>query len=193
MTPCFVRLLLDKSRGADVLAMTMSMYMPLYRMPTEDRSDSMWNDALIRRRPEVGHKIFELYAAGKGFGSIARQLNDECALCPRPLPGRPDGWTPASVRQILLRPVYHAEKYSGRAKQRDQWGRRLQRRRVETDWKRIAAEHLRIVSDELWNSVHERLIATRQNYLRSTGGLLMGRPLNGIDSKYLLTGLAECA
>lgn len=41
-------------------------------------------------------------------------------------------------------------------------------------------------------SAHERLGASRLNYLRETDGKLWGKPANGIESKYLLTGMATC-
>jgi site-specific DNA recombinase len=44
----------------------------------------------------------------------------------------------------------------------------------------------------LWRGAHERLAASRATYLRSTGGRAWGRPANGIQSPYLLTGLASC-
>jgi hypothetical protein len=56
----------------------------------------------------------------------------------------------------------------------------------------VSAPALRIVSDEQWAAAHERLGNSRETYLRSTSGRLFGKPSNGIDSKYLLTGLAQC-
>lgn len=52
---------------------------------------------------------------------------------------------------------------------------------------------LRIVSDDLWNAAHARLEVTRETYLRSQNGQLWGRPLSGVASKYLLTGIGRCA
>lgn len=48
------------------------------------------------------------------------------------------------------------------------------------------------MDDDLWNSAHDRLGASRLNYLRATDGKLWGKPANGIESKYLLTGMATC-
>ena len=41
-------------------------------------------------------------------------------------------------------------------------------------------------------AAHERLSGSRLNYLRKTDGRLWGKPANGIESKYLLTGMATC-
>ena len=56
----------------------------------------------------------------------------------------------------------------------------------------ISAPELQIVSDKLWQQVHERLDQQRTAYLRGTNGQLWGRPARGVESKYLLPGLARC-
>jgi site-specific DNA recombinase len=137
----------------------------------------------------VVRKIFRLYTDGHGLGTIARRLNDEGVPSPHPLPGRPAGWVPGAVRQVLLRPIYRGEIIWNRTKKRDLWGRRRQQPRAdETAWIRTPAEQLRLVSDDVWHAAHARL-----QEMRATGGLLLGRPLHGIESKYLLTGMAACA
>jgi site-specific DNA recombinase len=144
---------------------------------------------------EVVRKIFALYAQGKGFALIAKHLNDCHAPCPRPRPsnGKPSGWAPSSVRQVLIRPIYRGEILWGKTKKRDPWGVRRARRRPEREWLRIPAPALRIIPEELWQAAQERLTAVRAAYLRGTDGQLWGRPANGIESKYLLGGgLTRC-
>ncbi len=51
---------------------------------------------------------------------------------------------------------------------------------------------MRLVDDDLWTRAQARLDQTRRAYLRGTGGKLWGRPETGLESKYLLTGLAVC-
>ena len=65
-------------------------------------------------------------------------------------------------------------------------------RRPEAEWVRVPMEHLRIVSDELWQLAHGRLQRTRAHYLCHSNGKLWGHPGSGLESKYLLTGLAQC-
>ena len=69
---------------------------------------------------EVVRKIFQLYVAGHGFTSIAKALNAERAICPRPRPSlsKPHGWVSSSVRQIILRRLYVGEQVWGRTKKR---------------------------------------------------------------------------
>jgi len=50
----------------------------------------------------------------------------------------------------------------------------------------------RVIEDELWDAAHERLKTSRENYLCTTDGRLWGKPANGVESKYQLTGLAGC-
>ena len=40
--------------------------------------------------------------------------------------------------------------------------------------------------------MHDRLAGAREDYSRRNAGRVWGRPVNGTDSPYLLTGLAQC-
>lgn len=134
-------------------------------------------------------RIFEMTAAGRGFKAIAAALNAEGALCPTPRrPGRPRGWAQATVRDVLFREAYRG---------RYVWNKRIRRAkgvpwRPEAEWITADVPGLRIVSDELWQVAHERIAAARAIYFQATGGKAYGRPVNGIESPYLLTGLASC-
>ena len=99
---------------------------------------------------------------------------------------------PSTVRAVLYRDLYRGLRTLGKAQKRDYLGQGTISERPETEWLRTSAEHLRIVSDELWASAHERLGTSRLNYLRATDGRLWGKPANGVESKYLLTGMAVC-
>lgn len=139
-------------------------------------------------------RIFEMAAAGAGFKRIAAALNDEHV--PAPVPrraGRPRGWAPPSIREMLYRELYRGVIVWNRSQKIIRSGAKHQRLRPAGDWLRVEAPALRIVPDEVWNAVHERLAASRAMYLRSTNGHAHGRPANGIESPYLLTGLASCA
>jgi Glucose-6-phosphate dehydrogenase, NAD binding domain len=50
---------------------------------------------------------------------------------------------------------------------------------------------LRIVPDAPWHRAHERLRGVREGYQRATGGVMHGRALNGVESRYLLTGFRD--
>jgi len=142
---------------------------------------------------EVVRRIFELAAAGWGTRRIAHQLNAD--RVPAPLPrraGRPRAWAPSTIYAMLTRSLYRGEVVWNRSKKRDAWGIKRQSARDEQEWVRLDAPNLRIVPEPLWQTVQARLKTSRQSYLRATNGQLWGRPGNGIESRYLLTGLAQC-
>ena len=144
---------------------------------------------------DVVRRIFRLYVAGHGFTTIAKLLNAEHAPSPRarPLLTKPAGWVSSSVRTIILRRLYHGQQVWGCTKKRLPSGVKRPQRRPEKDWLTIDAKHLQIVSDELWQDAQTRLQNVRQLYLRATNGHLHGRPTNGHESPYLLTGFTACA
>jgi DNA invertase Pin-like site-specific DNA recombinase len=156
-------------------------------------------DHLTRRilEPEavVVRRIFALSAEGLGTRRIAHTLNAEGAPAPRPRRGgRPQAWDPATIYAMLTRPLYRGEIVWNQTKKRDAWGVQAQRPRPEADWVRVPAPELRIVPEPLWLVVERRLASMRKFYLRTTNGTLHGRArgASGTESKYLLTGLAEC-
>jgi hypothetical protein len=89
--------------------------------------------------------------------------------------------------------MYKGEIVWGRTSKQTQWGHLKSRKRPESEWIRTKVDGLQIVSDELWSDAHERLTAARAVYLRSTDGKLFGKPANGVESRYLLTGMARCS
>jgi site-specific DNA recombinase len=140
--------------------------------------------------------IFELYAAGKSLKTIARQLNADHVLSPQPQSGRfSRSWCPSSVRVIL-----HNERYLGKLlwskkpKSRDpKTGRRVFR--VIESRKPIHgadAPHLRIISDELWNTVQRQKELVKRVYFEANkrAGLLKSSAMN---SPYLFSGLLKCS
>lgn len=142
---------------------------------------------------DVVRTLFRLYADGHGFTTIAKTLNAEGALCPRPRPlTKPRGWAPSSVRQVLLSRLYKGEQVWGRTKKRAPSGVRKVRRRPEQEWIVVPVPHLQIVPPALWQEAQTRWKHVRKLYLRATNGLLHGRPTNGHESPYLLTGFTAC-
>ena len=140
----------------------------------------------------VVHRIFEQCMQGLGLRRIAHDLNAAALPAPRPSKGGPQGWSPSAVRDVLHRDLYRGVIVWNRTQKRDVWGQKRPQRRPEQAWLHIDAPHLRIVSDDLWQTVHDRLRGSRETYLRATGGQRWGKPSNGIESKYLLTGMATC-
>src|SRR6267143_483720 len=108
---------------------------------------------------------------------------------------RPRSWAPSTVREILYRDLYRGVVVWNRIRKRDVWGLKRYLARPEDQWMRREPPELRIVHDALWTAAHRRLEEARASYLWSTNGKLNGRApaVKAIDSKYLLTGFAQCA
>jgi DNA invertase Pin-like site-specific DNA recombinase len=141
----------------------------------------------------VVRRIFTLAAEGWGVKRIAAVLNDEGAPAPMPRrSGRPRGWAPSSVREILDREAYRGILVWNRSRKRDTWGQQRQRPRDESEWLRVGAPELRIVDEALWRGAQERRDAKRALYLARNHGRPFGRPPSGIDSPYLMTGFGTC-
>jgi site-specific DNA recombinase len=135
-------------------------------------------------------RIFERYTKGDSMKRIAIDLNEDGIRSPQPQKGRvSQSWCSSSVRHILLNERYRGIVTWGRtAKVRSpETGKRIYRRKPETDWRKKEIPEQRIVSDELWESVQERFRVIRK---MSVGRTKSGRVL---ASPYLFTGLLECA
>ena len=139
----------------------------------------------------VIRRIFALSAAPMGYTRIAKCLNAERVLSQRPQQGRPAGWSPSTVYEVLHRPLYRGEVQWNKTRKRDAWGRIGRLPRPSSDWVSLQVEELRIVSDELWEAAHVRLRGIRTQLAVSQGD----RPIDrrDVESKYLLSGFARCA
>ncbi len=138
-------------------------------------------------------RMFELYANGAGYQRTARILADEGFTPPAPSHrDRPPGWSASAVREILSNPTYNGRVVWGRRKKVIRKGTRSQEYRPQDDWLNVDAPDLKIIPDDLWEAVQARRRDARQIYLGHTNGRLCGKPANGIESKYLLTGFAVC-
>ncbi len=139
-------------------------------------------------------KIFERYAGGDSLKRIAIDLNDEGVLSPQPQKGRVSrSWCPSSVRHIL-----HNERYRGiviwaktRKLRSPLTGKRIYRRRPQSEWRQREIPEQRIVSADLWEATRRRMQIVEKLYDCGPGK----RPRLGrtAGSPYLFTGLLECA
>ena len=138
----------------------------------------------------VVRRIFKLAASGSGFTAIAKILNEDRAPSPRPQQGRPAGWAPSSVREILYRSLYHGEIIWNQSRKRDRWGVKHQQPRHDREWLRIPAPDLAIVPESLWAAAHAQMTHQRERYSRTSPH---GAPPWSTEARYLLTGLLRCA
>jgi len=149
------------------------------------------------REAAVVRRIFAHAAEGWGVKRIAAALNAERA--PAPLPrrvGRPRGWAPSSVREVLYRDLYRGLLVWNRTARVVRQGARAQRERPGGDVVTVRVPELAMVDETLWTAAHARLQATAAVYRQRAeraGGRAFGRPPNGVESPYLLTGVGSCA
>jgi DNA invertase Pin-like site-specific DNA recombinase len=167
-------------------------------------------DYVVRRIDPAGARvvrgIFRMYAEDHGMVRIAKTLNghpDFAALTRRyfgrKVPvlreraGRTKGWSPALIGAILHRTIYHGEITWGRQTHVDRNGRAGVRVwRDEAEWLRHPAPDLRIIPEQLWRTVQDRLAVQAQMYLRDDRGKLWSGPDQGREGRYLLSGLGRC-
>ncbi len=114
--------------------------------------------------------IFEMAADGYGKRRIAATLNEAGALAPKPQRGRPGGWAPSSVFEVLARPLYRGEIVWNASRKRDRWGQHHQRPRPEAEWLRLPAPALQIIPSDLWDRAQRRMAESRRRAARPRRG-----------------------
>ena len=140
----------------------------------------------------VVRRIFEMSASGKSLKVIARTLNAEQVPSPRPRRGRKGEWCPSAVREMLYNTRYAGKIVWNRSRYIKVPGtnKRVARPRPPEEWHVLSAEHLRIVSDELWTKVHTRLEHVKKIYGYDRPGGMVSR---SATSPYLFSGLLVCS
>lgn len=150
--------------------------------------------AIDRAKAETVRRIFELYSSGYSYKGIANLLISEGVQTLQPQQGRIfRSWCRTTIRVILLN-----DRYCGMViweKTRKVrvlgTGRRVKRLRSPNDWIMAEVPNQRIVSDELWERVQQRLEQVK-NLCENAGrrvGLLRAR---SASSPYLFSGLLKC-
>src|SRR5882672_10596642 len=141
----------------------------------------------------IVRRIFQMSSGGAALKTIAKTLNSERIPSPRARNGRGSaGWCPTGIREMLYNERYVGRVVWNRSKFVKVPGtnRRVARRRPESEWRTHTAPELRIVSDELWLKVQERLKWMKENY---KGGRANGLLSRSATSRYLFSGLLVCA
>jgi site-specific DNA recombinase len=143
-------------------------------------------------------RIFGMSADGIGLLRIVRTLNDEGvvnATGQHRIGSSKAGkyWATTGVRELLRRDLYRGVIVYGKTRNVWKHGKRTKIAIPEKDWIKVSAPHLRVVSDNLWKRVQDRLAKTLETYPgRKTDGRLAGRREAGLVSQYLLSGFLRC-
>ncbi len=141
-------------------------------------------------------RIFSEYGSGTvSLKGIARKLNADGIAYPakdtKKGPIR-KGWAPASVRFILRNEKYiGAWTWNQRQFMKDpDTGKRRSVPRPREEWVVQHRPELRIVPEELWQRVQERIRLIEQRYVQGSGGF--SRNARMLYSPHLLSGILRC-
>ena len=146
---------------------------------------------IVEQESTTIRRMSELYSKGQSLKRIACLLNAEGVKSPQPQKGRvSQSWCVSSVRHILKNRRYRGEIiWNTKRKVRvPGTGRRIYRRRAETEWVVTPAPDLRIVSDELFAAVERRFEITQRLWGDGGTGLARGQQ----KQVYLFSGLLRC-
>ena len=140
---------------------------------------------IVEAEADTVRRIFELYDGGISPRSIASSLNEQNIAAPRG-----EKWNASTINGngqrgygILRNPLYAGRMIWNRVRmvKDPSTGRRISRVNPDNEHEEVAAPHLRIVDDELFERVQRRKI--------ETGGIQSTRrPTN----KRILSGLLKC-
>ncbi len=140
----------------------------------------------------IVRRIFQMSANGLSLKKIATTLNRECIQPPRPRAGKQHPtWCPTAIREMLYRNLYMGRLVWNSSKFVKVPGtnRRVRRARPENEWRIVQREELRIIDQELWQRVSDRLTRLKDFYVgRRKPGLLQ----RSATSSYLFSGLLKC-
>ncbi len=139
----------------------------------------------------VIRRIFEMYANGNGFATIAKQLNQEGIPSPRPAKNRlRQAWSRYTIREMLFNQKYRGVIVWGRTKKmrNPETGKKVSKARPDSEWKTVDAPELRLVSEELWKLAHEQNARVNQVGIQRMGG--MSRTPG--SRSYLFSGMLTC-
>lgn len=153
---------------------------------------------------DVVRGLFRMYVDGYGHTVIAKTLNGEeryqslrdtyfAGQTPAPPQHGGQGtgsWAPSTIRVMLYRNRYVGRLHYG--EYRTEEIASISKCVKQDRFTIVEREDLRIVPEDLWAKVQQRLTHVRDTYIRENNGTVWGRPEAGREPKYLLSGLARC-
>ena len=173
-------------------------HVPEYHPSKTDHLDRPLVTAVRREvdpdQAEVVRTIYRHYATGRSPLWIARELNSQGIPSPR---GKL--WSRTSLYPdkrsgigILNNPLYAGQYTWNRSrweKNPDNHNRRTRRERPRSEWITTYLPELRVIEEDLWQSVQRRIKASRNE---SIARAKAGKGTGGRRPKYLFSGLLKC-
>src|SRR6185437_7245903 len=147
---------------------------------------------IIEEEAAVVRRIFKIYADGNSQTTIAKTLNAEGVPAPMPARNRQvRAWCTSSIHEMLRNERYRGVFVWNRTKKErnPETGRKTSRPRPEAEWKRIDVPDWRIVPEELWERVQDRI--------RFVGERFSSRHMGGFArtercKRYIFSGFLIC-
>ncbi len=140
----------------------------------------------------VVKRIFEMAANGVSLKGITKTFNAEHIPPPRKRKGKGDGtWCHNAIREMLRNELYIGRQIWNRSKfvKRPGTNKRVRRERPKSDWLITEKPELRIIDQQLWDRVQERIAFVQQHY---NFGNKPGLAPKAFTSPNLLTGFMKC-
>jgi site-specific DNA recombinase len=146
---------------------------------------------IVDEQVEVVRRIFLMYASGLSLDKIVNALR--AAGIPAPKPPRKNsitGWSTDGIRCMLRNKKYIGINERGRTTGviDPETGRYKTKDVPEEEWVRKENPEWRILTDELWNRVQERLALKKKICIPKQGGLSRTER----SQNYLFSGLISC-
>ena len=134
---------------------------------------------------QIIREVFTRYAGGHGLKSIAKDLNRRGIASPRAGKRGTGSWAQGAMYPMLRRDRYRGVLIWGKEGTAYRGGTLVRVSHGQKDWVTAEKPELRIIPEELWNAVQERIAKNVK---------LCGRAgPKGPKPRYLLSGLARCS
>jgi DNA invertase Pin-like site-specific DNA recombinase len=136
--------------------------------------------AIEPEQAEVVREIATSFADGAGLRELAKSLNTRRVPPPRAGVRGTGSWSPSSIREMLLRPLYVGRIEWGRAHKLYRGGTKIRTDEHEHELVTLDAPELAILDMATWEAVQRRFERTRT-------------APTGARARHLLTGFSRCA
>src|SRR5437016_2616642 len=168
-------------------------------VPIEDpnRTGKYGRPAILGVSPEINgeeaevvRRMFKMYADGMGVGQSAKQLNREGVPAPVPAKNRLHrAWSRYTVWEMLRNERYRGVLVWNRTKKvrNPETGRKISKSRPESERVRVEVPELRIVPEDLWQAVHDRIA-----HVKDALGIARVGGLSRTRRTYLFSGMLAC-
>jgi site-specific DNA recombinase len=151
-----------------------------------------YKEVVYEPEAETIRRIFHLYADGRSVSQISQTLNHDRVPAPRmSSSGRNRSWwRESTIKRFLKKEKYIGQRIWKKTSQilHPATGKTVTRKNPPDQWVRTEVPDLRIISDELWTRVQERIaIVNDKMTRRRVAGLNRAKKRD-----YLFSGLLEC-